>query len=141
MYAHTVTPTSSTLHAANYFCLRTKGSNNMSARRNTKLRLEHLNARIVVLTWYRANGNDLKLAREQAKKDAGASTAAVKFATFTAARKHLKSIPRETREKYDKDILAESHTARASLEHQRKALRSTERPTELHKERKSRKGA
>ena len=107
----------------------------MSHKSNRKL--QNLNARIALLTVYAA-GNDLHTARDTAVREV-ADGRIKQFPTYTQARKFLKTIPREVRERYEKEIRAEHNEAAALLEKQRVALRSTNIPTENHVERARRK--
>lgn len=109
----------------------------MSARRNTHSRLAALNARLTVLLHYAVNGHNLEEARRLSKQN----TALALHPTYTQAHKALKAIPREHREAYQRDVLAEAKAQRTSVERQRRALRSTDTPSETVAAKKNRKQA
>lgn len=108
--------------------------------RSKRNRLDRLNTRITTLRIYIANGHDLKLARQDAAKVQREGNG-YSAPTYTQAYKFLKSIPREERVAYEREINAEGKALVASVERQRKALRSTDIPSNTVAEKKNRKQA
>jgi len=82
----------------------------MSHKSNRKL--QNLNARIALLTVYAA-GNDLHTARDTAVREV-ADGRIKQFPTYTQARKFLKTIPREIRERYEKESSCRAQRSRST---------------------------
>lgn len=103
-------------------------------------RLKRLNERLTTLRIYAANGQDLEAARVDAKRVTQAGNAEA-YPTYTQAYKVLKTIPREVREAYNAAVYKDEHGERDKLERQRRALRSTDIPSQNKASSKSRKQA
>lgn len=82
-------------------------------------RLERLNARLGQIMQYATGGTD--------NQHDGSP---MHHNTYTKAKKHLKSIPREIREGYEKTIRTETKNQLKDIERKRKALRATDIPSE-----------
>lgn len=104
-----------------------------------KQRLGNANARYAVLMLY-MGGNDLAFSRANAQREVREGRVA-QFPTYTQAHKALKLIPREVRERYEREVRGEARKLVESVERQRKALRSTDIPSQQNADKKSRKQA
>lgn len=84
-------------------------------RQQKESRLQYLNARATLLHEYQMNGGDLAAART-AHPRLRAEGNAVNYPTITQAEKFIKAIPREVRERYEREVRAEQRIESDKLE-------------------------